>query len=969
MYRFKQIGSTVLIGAGIGLFFTSAWAQGDKEKVFECRRTEQAINIDGKANETAWKSAQKIEPFLQPWEKPSREATTQTRAKLLWDDTYLYFYAELDDTDLQAVVKEQDGRLWEDDVFELFFKPHTDQPGYYEFQVNALGSKLDIFFPQREKDGYEKYRSVDPFKMMAKVTLKGSLNKDSDEDKGWAVEGRIPWKDFAHTGGAPKLNDVWRFTLCRYDYSKDFKSGKELSVSAPKMEKSFHGHEHYAPLKFTGPWNPRTGLPKRLQNVKGFAGSRIIGSPDPPLPYKVEKVFPDLKVSNLISFKFEPGSGRIVYINQPTGFKGTRLNRYDPKTKKSEVLMNAEEMIYNLEFHPDYSNNRQLFLSGFGPTTAERENKRVKVVRLKLDREITEPLEFEGGDTIIEWPCNGHTGGAMAFDSDGMFYVTTGDGTSDSDGYLSGQDLTRLYAKVLRIDIEHPDPGKAYSIPKDNPFLNHKGARPETFAYGFRNPWRMHWDKNLDRLWVGQNGQDRLEQAYLVERGANYGWSVYEGSRIFYANRKRGPTPISPPTVEHDHGESRSLTGGVVIYDGKKYPDLKGAYIYGDYSTGKIWAAKHDGKKLLWDKEIADTPLGITDFVVDPQSGAMLISDYRSEKVGGGLYRLIPNPPPAPNTPDFPRKLSDTGLFSSVSKHQVEPALLPYDVIIPQWLDGAKVSRYLKLPENNTHIGFGQERGWDFPDGTVVLQTISIGNDDKQRRVETRLMVKQEKEWAAYSYAWNDEQNDALLVESAGKELQIDGRKWRIPSRAECLVCHSRAAKFVLGLQTEQMNRDKAYTHDFTANQLEVIDRLGFFQKPGGKNPISLMSKSLDTYPRFTAPNDPTADLNHRARSYLHATCAHCHVGSGGGNSTMDLRSTVDDEKMDVFGSIPHHGDQELGADARIVKPGDPVKSVMFNRVSKIGPGRMPPMGSETPDARAVGLLLQWILAKKAEGE
>ena len=126
--------------------------------------------------------------------------------------------------------------------------------------------------------------------------------------------------------------------------------------------------------------------------------------------------------------------------------------------------------------------------------------------------------------------------------------------------------------------------------------------------------------KILDRLWVGQNGQDRLEQAYLVERGANYGWSVYEGSRIFYANRKKGPTPISLPTVEHDHGESRSLTGGVVIYDDKKYPDLEDAYIYGDYTTGKIWAVKHDGKKVVWNKEIADTQLGLTDFVVDPES-------------------------------------------------------------------------------------------------------------------------------------------------------------------------------------------------------------------------------------------------------------------------------------------------------------------------------------------------------------
>ena len=354
--RLRRNGFSLLVSAGTWLFIAPSWAQENKEKIFECRRTDQAIRIDGKANEAAWKGAQKIQPFLQPWEKPSREASTQTRAKLLWDDTYLYFYAEMDDADLLAKDKEQDGHLWYDDVFELFFKPHANNPGYYEFQVNALGTRLDIFFSQREKGGYEKYRSAHPFKMMAKVALKGTLNQSDDKDSGWAVEGRIPWKDFAHTGGAPKLDDIWRFTLCRYDYSKDFESGKELSVSAPKMEKSFHGHEHYAPLKFTGPWDPRAELPERLRAVKGFAGSRVIGSPDPPLPYKVEKFFPGLPISNLISFKFKPGSDgeRIIYINNPSDIKGTRLNRYDRKTEKTEVLMEAEEMLYSLAFHPDF---------------------------------------------------------------------------------------------------------------------------------------------------------------------------------------------------------------------------------------------------------------------------------------------------------------------------------------------------------------------------------------------------------------------------------------------------------------------------------------------------------------------------------------------------------------------------------------------------------------------------------------
>src|SRR5690606_29472508 len=135
------------------------------------------------------------------------------------------------------------------------------------------------------------------------------------------------------------------------------------------------------------------------------------------------------------------------------------------------------------------------------------------------------------------------------------------------------------------------DAGRAYSVPEDNPFVGTEGVRPETWAYGFRNPWRMTIDQSTGHVWVGNNGQDLWEQIYLVEKGANYGWSVYEGGHIFYANRIAGPHPVSKPLFDHPHSEARSLTGGIV-YRGTKLPQLRDCYLYGDYSTGKIWAAK-----------------------------------------------------------------------------------------------------------------------------------------------------------------------------------------------------------------------------------------------------------------------------------------------------------------------------------------------------------------------------------------
>src|SRR5205085_5242729 len=129
-------------------------------------------------------------------------------------------------------------------------------------------------------------------------------------------------------------------------------------------------------------------------------------------------------------------------------------------------------------------------------------------------------------------------------------------------------------------------------------------------------------------------------QAFLVKKGDNYGWSVMEGSHPFYLNRKRAPVTLTKPTVEHHHFEACSLTGGIVYY-GKKHPDLVGHYIYGDYSTGKVWAVKHDGAKVVAHKEICDSRLTITGFGVD-SDGEILIADYLRDK--GGLYTLVPTP-------------------------------------------------------------------------------------------------------------------------------------------------------------------------------------------------------------------------------------------------------------------------------------------------------------------------------------
>ena len=212
---------------------------------YDCRRATTGIVLDGRADEAAWAEAPVIDGFGQAW--AGRRAATATKARLLWDDRNLYFFAEMEDRDLFADLTEHDAYLWFNDVFELFFKPSPEKPGYYEFQVNAAGATLDVYLPSRNAGGFEKLKSADVFDFDATVRLAGTLNRRDDVDRGWAVEGRLGWSGFAPTGGRPSPGDVWRFALCRFDYTG---AAKELSSCAPLGAPDFHRTGDYLPLRF-----------------------------------------------------------------------------------------------------------------------------------------------------------------------------------------------------------------------------------------------------------------------------------------------------------------------------------------------------------------------------------------------------------------------------------------------------------------------------------------------------------------------------------------------------------------------------------------------------------------------------------------------------------------------------------------------------------------------------------------------
>ena len=741
-------------------------------------------------------------------------------------------------------------------------------------------------------------------------------------------------------------------------YSRAF--GKRINVKSPMPDnyaQLLSVDDHYNLLAF----------------LSTLTGKTLGSESGPTISLQPKRTFTKFPLNQPVYIKPEPGTNQLLVIEL-----GGKIRRFkdDPEADNAEFLIDTGRETYGLTFHPNYEENGYLYVVSNGPIGGKVTETRNYVSRFTVDRQPPYGCDPNSELIILEWLSNNHNGGDLAFGPDGYLYIPAGDGAMDSDTNLTGlpgsydrdpkgQDLSNLPATIMRIDVDRPEAGRPYSIPSDNPFIHIEGARPEIWVYGIRNPWRITFDRETGHLWAGNVGQDRWEMIHLVHRGDNYGWSLYEGSHPFFLNRKQGPTPIVKPTVEHPHSEARSITGGVVYY-GSKFPELRGAYVYGDYATGKMWALRHDGEKLIWHREITDTTLQIVSFGID-HNDEILIAD-----LARGIYQLERKPE---STEKFPIRLSETGMFTSVKEHQTDPGLIPYSVNAPLWADGAHIERFIALPgDSQIEMSAADGVGWSFPNGTALIQTFALdleaGNPTSRRRIETRLLIRQQGEWVGYSYIWNDEQTDATLVDGAGTARVFTiqdsavpsgsrDQSWHYPSREQCMECHSRAANYVLGLTTLQMNKVHNYG-TVSDNQLRTLNHIGVFKKP--------LLKTPEEYPKLADPYNPKEPLEARARSYLHAACANCHVHTGGGNARIVLDFTTDLDKTYSVGFRPQHDTYGI-PDAMLIAPGDPERSILYQRVAQQGKGQMPPLATSQQDQQAAQLLYDWISQMKSTSE
>lgn len=378
-----------------------------------------------------------------------------------------------------------------------------------------------------------------------------------------------------------------------------------------------------------------------------------------PLPLETNLAFPNLKWTGwepetadgkanplrpIVLTHAGDGSNRVfvatqhgvihVFPNDP-GSTATRVFldltdrvRYDDKSN--------EEGFLGLAFHPRFRENGEFF--AFYTPKAEKGVNLVSRFRVRKGEPNQADPASEEVLLRFEKPFWNHDGGTIAFGPDGMLYVTHGDGGSGNDPYDNGQNLRSLLGKIHRIDVNKRDAGKAYAIPADNPFVKVPDARPEIWAYGLRNVWRMAFDSATGQLWAADVGQNLFEEINLVQKGGNFGWNRREGLHPFGARGTGPQSEFLDPIWEYHHDVGKSITGGTV-YRGKRLPELTGAYLYGDYVSTKIWALRYDAdqKRVTENRPIPDRKRPILSFGQD-QDGEIYLLTTATD--GRGVFRF-----------------------------------------------------------------------------------------------------------------------------------------------------------------------------------------------------------------------------------------------------------------------------------------------------------------------------------------
>jgi uncharacterized repeat protein (TIGR03806 family) len=621
------------------------------------------------------------------------------------------------------------------------------------------------------------------------------------------------------------------------------------------------------------------------------------------------------------------------------------------------IALAGEQGLLGMAFHPNFPQDPRVFLS-YSNETSGRVS-RISSFRT-LDNGATLDPATERVLLTVNQPASetNHKGGNIAFSpTDGLLYIGLGDGGGGGDAHPdpgNGQNKGTMLGKILRIDVGTDPNATSYTIPAGNPFFNgtdHCPAAgrsspncPEIFAWGFRNPWRWSFDRVNGELWVADVGQGLWEEVDQVTVNENYGWRCREGAHDFNSGGTSGCSAggLTDPVAEYDHSQGNSITGGYV-YRGTQSTSLAGRFLFGDFGSGRIWAWIPESAATPREPtQLLDTSFNISSFG-EANDGELYVVDYS----GGTLQHVNFTTGPVANP--APSKLSETGCVVASNPQQAAPGMIAYAINAPFWSDGASKERWLAVPDGQS-ITVRTDGDWDFPSRSVLMKNFRVGT----RLIETRLLMRHpDGTWGGFTYEWNAQQTDATLLEGGANRDLGNGQVWRFPSESQCLDCHTSAANRALGPETAQLNRTLTYTQtNRTANELITLSHIGVLSPP---------ITTSATQPAMPDPADTTASLTNRARAYLHTNCSQCHRPGGPTPSTMDLRYTTALNATNACNATPTAGDLGIGANARLIAPGNAANSIIPNRANRRDSNGMPPLGSNQVDTDGVALLTQWI--------
>ena len=337
--------------------------------------------------------------------------------------------------------------------------------------------------------------------------------------------------------------------------------------------------------------------------------------------YQLERAFPALRFNRPVDLQAAPGDARRLFVVEQAGV--IRVFENTSSVTSSRIFLDIRDRVddsstemglLGLAFHPDFRQNGYFYVNytAGGP-------RRTVIARFQVSPTDSNQADPDSEFILLSFnqPYGNHNGGQLVFGPDGYLYIATGDGGSGGDPQGNAQNRKNLLGNILRIDVNQTSGNLNYAIPADNPFVgNNQGYREEIYAYGLRNPWRFSFDPETGWLWCADVGQNRLEEINLIKKGGNYGWNIMEGSECFNST-DCDRTGLELPIWEYDHSRGdRSITGGFV-YRGSRVPELVGAYIYGDFVSGRIWALRYDGQNEPQNELLLDTNLYISSFGID----------------------------------------------------------------------------------------------------------------------------------------------------------------------------------------------------------------------------------------------------------------------------------------------------------------------------------------------------------------